>query len=158
MAWLKTNDLKNEEPVDKKKSILAVDFDGTIVENDYPNLGKPNPGAIEVLRELMGKGYRLILLTMREGEPLQQAMVYCNGHNVDFFGVNENPEQKDWAPDSRKVHASLYIDDAGMNIPLRMGSNNKPCVDWVKLRDVFVSWNVLEEKEPGDGTETFEIK
>lgn len=158
MVWLKTNDFQHEEPAAKKKSVLAIDFDGTIVENDHPNVGKPNPGAIEVLRELMEKGYRLILLTMREGDALNQAVVYCNGHNVDFIGINENPEQKEWAPDSRKVYANLYIDDAGMNIPLRMGSNEKPCVDWEKLRDVFVSWGVLEQKEPGDGTKTFEIK
>lgn len=158
MAWLKTNDFKNEEVVEKKKSVLAIDFDGTIVENAYPNLGQPNPGAIEVLRELLDKGYRLLLFTMREGEALQQAVVYCNGNNIDFLGINENPEQAEWAPTSRKVFANLYIDDAGAGIPLRMGSNEKPCVDWVKLRELFVSWNVLEEPPEGDGTKTFDIK
>lgn len=156
MAWLKTSDFKDEEQ--KPKSIFAIDFDDTIVEGEYPSIGKPNPGAAEVLQELTDKGYRLILNTMRTGDILNQAVVYCNANYINFWGINENPEQKEWAPDSDKIFAHVYIDNAGLGTPLKKGSNGKPCVDWEKVREILVTWKVLEPKEAGDGTKTFEIK
>lgn len=156
MGWINTTDF--QEPEEKPKAVLAIDFDGTIVENDYPSIGKPNDGAIEVLRELLAKKYRLILLTMRHGESLQQALVYCNVNNIDFWGVNENPDQHKWS-ESRKVYASLYIDDTGLGTPLKKGSNGKPCVDWVKVRQMLVDWEVLDPVEPNtDGVKRFDIR
>lgn len=158
MPWINADDvIKDDSEKTLKKSVLAIDFDGTIVENDYPYIGAPNPGAIETIRELMALGYRLILLTMRSDEKLQEAVTYCNKNYLNFWGINENPEQEKWS-NSRKVYATLYIDDANAGVPLRMGSNGKPCVDWAKLRDLLVQWEVLEPLGPDDGTKTFEIK
>jgi hypothetical protein len=159
MPWLNTNEItKDDSEVEERKSVFAFDFDGTIVENDFPYIGKPNEGAIEVIQELYAAGFKKnILLTMRSDDKLQEAIVYCNKHNVNFWGYNENPDQAEWS-NSRKVYAHVYVDDAGAGIPLKMGSNGKPCVDWAKLRDLFVQWEILPPLEAGDGSKTFDIK
>ena len=54
--------------------LIAVDFDGTIVEHRYPSIGKERDGAIDTLRKLAREGNRLILWTVREGELLQEAV------------------------------------------------------------------------------------
>jgi hypothetical protein len=156
MGWLDTT--KFQESDTPQKAIIAVDFDDTIVEGAFPSIGNPNAGAIEVLRELMEAGYRLILYTMRTDDALDQALVYCNKNYINFWGVNENPEQEKWSK-SPKIYAHLYIDNAGAGTPLMMGSNDKPCVDWKKLRELFAQWEMLPARaENTDAGKTFEIK
>lgn len=156
MAWINPDEAVGKE--EKPKAIFSVDFDGTIVEGEYPGIGRPIPGAIEVLRELMAKGYRLILETMRSDNPLNDAVVYCNRNYIEFWGINKNPEQAEWT-NATKIYANVKIDDTALGIPLMIGSNSKPCVDWVKLREILVSWEVLDPLvSTDDGTKTFEIK
>lgn len=154
MPWIDTTTL-GDKP-EKKVQTLAIDFDGTLVENEFPNIGAPCEGAVEFLKEMTDHGWKLILETLRTGDDLQRAVLYCNQNNIDLWGINENPDQSDWN-DAKKVHATLKIDDRNVGIPLKIGSNNKPCVDWAKVRDLFVSWEVLPN-ETTDGTKTFEIK
>lgn len=154
-GWMNTAALKEKDS--KPTAILAIDFDGTIVEHEYPLIGRPNPGAIEVLKELTAKGYRLILLTMRSDDKLHEAIVYCNKNNLDFWAFNENPEQKEWT-NSRKVYATLYFDDAGVGMPLMQGTGTRPCVDWTATRQILVEYGMLDalpEKE--DGVVEFKI-
>jgi hypothetical protein len=143
MGWISTETKKEQDEM--KKAIFAIDFDGTIVEHEYPALGAPNPGAVEVLRELMEKGYRLILFTMRSGTALDEAIRYCNQNKVDFWAVNQNPEQAGWT-DSNKVYANVYIDDAALGVPLVQGNNagSRARVDWAGVRRILVDWGVLE--------------
>jgi len=88
------------------KKILAVDFDGTIVENDWPLMGKPIADAIETLLELQSMGYALMLWTCREDSLLAVAVEYCENNGLVFDSVNEN-----MVFDSRKPFANYYIDD-----------------------------------------------
>ena len=131
--------------------IIAIDFDGTIVDHRFPDIGAEVPGAIAALREFQEAGARLILWTMRsdmvapnkrspEGHSadrnyLTEAVEFCRARGVTFWGVNANPEQADWTG-SPKQYAHLYIDDAAFGCPLRdhprMGS--RPCVDWERVR------------------------
>ena len=92
---------------------IAVDFDGTIVEHEYPKIGRPIPFALEVLRKLSQEEYhKLILWTMREGELLQEAVNYCAKHGVHFYAHNKNyPEEVYEEGDPRKIGADVYIDD-----------------------------------------------
>ena len=92
---------------------IAVDFDGTIVEHNYPRIGKPLPFAFDVLRKLsQEEHHRLILWTMREGELLQEAVDYCAKHGVYFYAHNKNyPEEEYQEGDPRKIGADVYIDD-----------------------------------------------
>ncbi|WP_142786617.1 BT0820 family HAD-type phosphatase [Changchengzhania lutea] len=92
--------------------ILAVDFDGTIVEDAYPKIGKPNMFAFETLKKLQEDGHRLILWTYRHGSKLEEAVKFCEDNGVHFYAVNSSfPEENFENNMSRKIHADLFIDD-----------------------------------------------
>lgn len=96
--------------------IIAVDFDGTIVEHRYPKIGKEIPYAIDTLKMLIKDRHQLILWTVREGELLQEAVDYCRERGVEFYAINTNyPEEKDVHRHfSRKLKADLFIDDRNL--------------------------------------------
>ena len=95
--------------------IIAIDFDGTIVEHKYPAIGPQRPFAFDTLIALQKKGNRLILWTHRSGKPLNEAVKYCADNGVEFYAVNKNyPEEKWNEDDSRKILADLYIDDRNL--------------------------------------------
>ena len=92
--------------------IIAVDFDGTIVEHKYPDIGKPLPFAFETLKMLQKAGYRLILWTIREGNELEEAVEFCRKNGIEFYAVNSNyPDDEPKTSQPRKVLADIYIDD-----------------------------------------------
>ncbi|MDR1436689.1 MAG: hypothetical protein LBI65_01085 [Candidatus Symbiothrix sp.] len=93
--------------------IIAVDFDGTIVEHEYPKIGKPIPFAIDVLKKLQAEDkHVLILWTMREGELLRDAIDYCEKQGLTFYAHNKNYPGEEWEEDTvRKLSADVYIDD-----------------------------------------------
>ena len=117
---------------------ICVDFDGTIVDHRFPELGEPVPDAIKWLKRLHKCGARLILYTMRSdggftGDVLTDAVRYLEEQGVSLYGVNHNPNQQDWTT-SPKVYADLYIDDAAFGCPLiRPAGFARPCVDWRKV-------------------------
>jgi len=94
--------------------IIAIDFDGTIVEHAYPKIGKPIPFAIETLRMLHDDGHRLILWTVREGKLLQEAIDYCEQNGICFFAVNANYPEEKRETSPRKLVADLFIDDRNL--------------------------------------------
>lgn len=113
-----------------KGPIVAVDFDGTIVDHRYPDIGSPVPMACECLRDLVKAGWRVILWTMRSGSQLDEAVAYLRSHGVTLWGVNENPDQKGWT-ESPKVYANYYVDDAAVGCPLaRIDGFSRLAVDW----------------------------
>ncbi len=92
--------------------LIAVDFDGTIVEHAYPEIGSEMLFAFATLRELQKKGHLLILWTYRQGEYLQQAVDYCLANGIEFYAVNENyPGETKEGSYSRKLIADIFIDD-----------------------------------------------
>lgn len=91
---------------------IAVDFDGTIVENAYPRIGKPMLFAFDTMKKLQDKGFRLILWTYRHGKSLDEAVVFCKEHGVEFYAVNQSfPEEEATDDVSRKINADIFIDD-----------------------------------------------
>jgi hypothetical protein len=91
---------------------IAVDFDGTIVEHEYPAIGKEKLFAFQTLKELEKLGARLILWTFRAGKELDDAVEYCRKNGVEFYAVNKNyPEEIFDETVSRKIDADIYIDD-----------------------------------------------
>jgi hypothetical protein len=95
--------------------IIAVDFDGTIVEHAYPEIGKEIPFAIETLKMLQQDQHLLILWTVREGELLDEAVKYCENKGLLFYAVNSNmPDQVDERYGTRKVSVDLFIDDRNL--------------------------------------------
>lgn len=93
--------------------IIAVDFDGTIVEHAYPSIGDEIPFAIETLKKIQDEGeHQLVLWTVREGELLQEAVEYCRKKGLEFYAVNKDyPEEEYDIRTNRKLKADLFIDD-----------------------------------------------
>ena len=94
--------------------IIAVDFDGTIVEHKYPAIGKERPFATETLKKLIADGHRLILWTVREGRLLEDAVAFCRERGVEFYAVNRDypeEEKENNKHYSRKLKADVWIDD-----------------------------------------------
>lgn len=92
---------------------IAVDFDGTLVEHKYPEIGAKKLFAFETLRELQKRGDQLILWTYRYGKLLDEAVDFCRKNGVEFYAINKNyPEEEyDGNEMSRKIDADVYIDD-----------------------------------------------
>lgn len=104
--------------------IIAVDFDGTIVEHKYPAIGKEIPFAVNTLKLFQEKGHKLILWTYRSGKDLEKAIDFCKKRGLMFYAVNNNFEGEEFDNTySRKIYADLYIDDRNiLGIP-----------DWEKI-------------------------
>ena len=109
---------------------IVIDFDGTIVDHRYPNIGDPVPYALEYMREFASLGANLILFTMRSEGFLKEAQAYLEANAVPLFGVNTNPEQCEWTS-SPKAYGQVYIDDAAFGCPLTHPRGfARTCVDW----------------------------
>ena len=113
---------------------ILIDFDGTCVTHEYPDIGK-DIGAVPVLKELVKAGHQLILWTMRSDKSLMQAIQWFADNEIELYAANHNPTQKRWT-NSPKAHGHLCIDDINLGIPLiHPGTNDKrPYVDWDKIK------------------------
>ena len=100
--------------------IYAVDFDGTLCSDNYPDIGVPNYYLINKLREMHKKGDKLILWTCRQGEPLNDALNACHDWQLPIDAVNVNlPEIiENWKPKpcGPKIFAHVYLDDRAVNV------------------------------------------
>lgn len=102
-------------PLFKRSLIIAIDFDGTIVEDRYPFIGRIRPFAFETMEALQIKGHRIILWTHRTGQKLDEAIKFCKNHGIEFYAVNKNYPEEIWNDnDSRKIVADIYIDDCNL--------------------------------------------
>ena len=92
--------------------LIAVDFDGTIVEHRYPAIGREKIFAFETLKDIQSKGHLLILWTIRTGKQLDDAVEYCRKNGVEFYAINRtHPEEEVLDNISRKVNVDIFIDD-----------------------------------------------
>lgn len=122
-----------------KGYVIAVDFDGTCVEHNYPAIGMDVEGAVDVLRELNKHGHRIILNTMRSGQRLEAAVRWFRDRKIELWAVNRNPEQEQWTS-SPKVYADIYIDDSALGCPLIfLEGVRRPVVNWSKVRQLLES-------------------
>jgi hypothetical protein len=94
--------------------VIAIDFDGTIVEHEYPKIGREIPFAVETLKMLQKDHHKLILWSVREGKLLDEAVAWCKERGLEFYAVNRDyPEEtmdnnQHW---SRKLKVDMFIDD-----------------------------------------------
>lgn len=97
--------------------IIAIDFDGVLCEDKFPEIGEPNYEIISLTRQLIDTGHEVILWTSRADEELVSAIDWCGERGLHFAEVNENaPSNRakygDKYPNgTRKVYADVYIDD-----------------------------------------------
>lgn len=92
---------------------IAVDFDGTIVEHKYPDIGKEIPFAIDTLKRLAAEHHKIILWSVREGKLLDEAVEYCRKRGLEFYAINSNNPANGIQRErhQRKLIADVYIDD-----------------------------------------------
>lgn len=97
----------------RKYTIYAVDFDGTLAESVWPGIGAPNKALIHHLIKRRRDGNKIILWTCRCGKRLEEAVSWCNSNGLKFDAVNENLSEmiEHFDNDSRKIFADVYIDD-----------------------------------------------
>lgn len=114
--------------------VIAVDFDGTLCEHVYPDIGPAAVRAKDWLETFTRCGAKLILWTMRcdsesSGPVLTDAVNWCkNTLGIEFWAVNNNPNQS-WSM-SPKCYAHAYIDDMAVGCPLRQSGSGRAVVDW----------------------------
>ena len=105
---------KREAELAKKRApIIAVDFDGTLCENEWPGIGETKWETVQALIAARAAGARLVLWTNRVGARLREAVEWCRNRELEFDAVNENlPEVlAAFTTDCRKVYADIYLDD-----------------------------------------------
>ncbi len=128
------------------KLVIAVDFDGTIVEHRFPEIGDVIPGAFEVLRELQERGHKLILWTVRDGIDLEAAVDFCLDHGIMFYAVNQSYSNEEFNKYiSRKVDCDIFIDDR--NVGGFLG--------WEKIREILIPdfQNTIQESKMNNNLE-----
>jgi len=122
---------------DLTKIKIAVDFDGTIVEHEYPAIGKEKLFAFITLKELQKRGALLILWTFRTGRELQEAVDYCRERGVEFYAVNRNYPEEQWAEETpRKINVDIFIDD----------KNAGGFPGWGEVLNMIDPWSEREEQ------------
>lgn len=102
--------------------IIAVDFDGTLCEEVYPDIGAPKWDTIDLVRRLHARGDTIILYTCRTDDLLADALAWCKKHGVHIDYANENaPERtQKYGIDCRKISADIYIEDRAINCSERL--------------------------------------
>lgn len=122
---------------------IAVDFDGTIVTDVYPQIGREQPFAIDTLKMLIKDHHMLILWTVREGKYLDDAVEWCRERGVEFYAVNRDYPEEEVENNnhfSRKLKVDLWIDDRNIGglpdwgVIYRMVHDHKTWKDIIKER------------------------
>jgi hypothetical protein len=97
---------------------IAVDFDGTIVEHRYPEIGPERPFATDTLKMLIGAHHKVILWTVREGKLLEDAVNWCKERGVEFYAINRDYPEETMENNqhfSRKLNSvDVWIDDRNL--------------------------------------------
>ena len=128
--------------------IIAVDFDGILCENEFPEIGRPKYNVISMIRQLIDCGHEVVLWTCRVDNELDKAVDWCGDYGLHFCAINENApsnikQYKDKYPNgTRKVYADIYIDDH--NIEFLMGYKGEAAL-LKYLRRGVIEWNKKEE-------------
>ena len=145
----------------QKPITIVIDFDGTVVTHDFPNIGQ-SIGAEPVLKKLVENGHKLILFTMRSdvespvsddpaiipkpGNYLTDAVNWFKERDIPLYGTQTNPTQKNWTS-SPKAYGELIIDDAALGAPLYSslpGVTERPFINWDKVEKMLISMGLIK--------------
>lgn len=118
--------------------VIAVDFDGTIVEHAYPGIGAPVGGALDTLKYFKeGLGCKIVLWSCREpGAGLEEAVEYCRTNKLVFDAVNENVQEMGLLA-VHKICADFYIDDRGGGRLMMGRTGNMTPAEWALIRETI---------------------
>lgn len=133
----------------REYNIIAVDFDGTLCEDKWPDIGEPNTELISYLKKCQKAGDRIILWTCRVGRHLEDAIEWAKEQGLVFNAVNANLQEciDRFGNDCRKVHADKYLDDK--NCCILWNADRKELIG--RLIDTVEDW--LTEKAEKLGAE-----
>jgi len=92
---------------------IAIDFDGTIVGHNYPNIGELKPNAKETINKWYESGHKIIIWSCRDNKEKKEAIDFLKEHGIKFHTFNENVKVSDDFNPYPKIFAHLYIDDRG---------------------------------------------
>lgn len=135
--------------------IVAVDFDGTLCEEKFPEIGSPKIQVMTALLEEQRNGSKIILWTCRHGKHLQEAVAWCLKYGIKFDAVNENlPKVIELfgGTDNRKIYADVYWDDKAFNVSeienkpaacLSIYKKN-PITKQIELKNKRILYNIKE--------------
>ena len=112
--------------------IIAIDFDGVLVNDRFPEIGEPDWEMVSAVWRLGFTKHELILWTSRVNERLEEAVQWCKGYNLKFTCVNSNTPSNlaEYGTDPRKAFADIYIDDRAF------GYDRKKAIKF--LNDLFI--------------------
>lgn len=98
--------------------VIAIDFDGCLCDNKYPEIGAPHIYVIRKAIHEQNHGAKLILWTCRDGPLLEAAVSACKSWGLTFDAVNDNVEswKQRYGNDTRKVGATEYWDDRAVRM------------------------------------------
>ena len=130
--------------------IIAVDFDGTIVEHLYPEIGREIPFATDTLKMLIKDGHRLILWSVREGTLLDEAIEWCRQRGVEFYAVNKDYPEETQNHDhySRKLKVDLFIDDRNIGGLPDWGLIYRMITEHKTYREILIADFNTDTKQP----------
>lgn len=139
---------------------ICLDFDGTCVFHEFPNVGNDIPNCVNVLKKIVSKGHNIILFTMRSdrhiggntghsdiqdvtGIFLTDAINWFSERDIPLYGIQSNPTQINWTT-SPKAYGHLYIDDAALGCPVLLDqSSSRPYVEWIEVERMLINIGVL---------------
>lgn len=103
--------------------IAAVDFDGLLVENKFPEIGELRQPMFNAVKRLQENGWKIVLWSCRTGDMLKDAVEFCVQNGLVPDAVNENLKevQEYFGGDTRKVFANMYLDDRNANYRSDLG-------------------------------------
>lgn len=142
-------------------TIFGIDFDGTCVEHQFPEMGNDIPFAVHTLKAMTQAGHKLILFTMRSdkedvnstddiihpqaGKYLTEAVNWFKDREIPLYGIQTNPTQHTWT-ESPKAYCNIYIDDAALGCPLIDPDNGeRPFVDWLAIEGYLVAFGYIDD-------------
>lgn len=133
--------------------IIAVDFDGTIVEHEYPKIGRELPFATGTLKKLIEEQHRIILWTVRRGKELEDAVEWCRQRGVEFYAVNKNFPEENVENDGKycKINADIFIDDRNLGGLPNWGDIYEMLSEEKKWSDIYSSMPAEPEQKKKKG-------
>lgn len=138
---------------------IYLDFDGTVVDHEYPRIGKYNNGCFEIIKKLQNAGHKIILNTYRancNNGTLERAIEFINESKSYFIDKSEdntlNPldgverykiHPTEWNWNKMLSENIMFIDDITPKIPLSCSDVYGECkVNWDELDKQFIEHNM----------------
>lgn len=144
--------MKPEDFANRNYTIFAVDFDGVLCENKWPEIGAPLEYNLCFIKELRRLGNKVILWTCRNGLRLDHAIEWCRERGLEFDAVNENLIEAvvAFGGDTRKIYADYYFDDKALQMDQDYNDDE---LERMKLlfKDVKPDWSKSVEERIRDG-------